>query len=132
MYLPNPVSIGALKAIAYGGFGALVRLRSARAGGLLSFAAVRVLAGWIVGLIFFVALSALVAGDSLSDRKVMLAYAPLRFLVWAVLLHVWFRPKGGRAALLGWAAAGTVLSVCIDLVVFHFVNDVSWLRIAWC
>ena len=131
MYLPNPVSIGALKALAYGGFGALVRRRSARDGGLWGFAAVRVLAGWIMGLLFFVAVQALPASEHWSDRQLVLYYAPVRFLVWAAVLHVWFRPKG-RAALLGWAAAGTLLSACIDLVVFHYVNDVSWLRIAWC
>ena len=76
-------------------------------------------------------MQALPASDHWSDRQLVLYYSPLRFLVWAAVLHLWFRPRSGRA-LAGWAAAGTALSACIDLIAFHFVNDVSWLRMAWC
>jgi uncharacterized membrane protein len=132
MYLPNPLAIGALKAIAYGAFGGLVRRFSARPGNLFGFAAVRVLGGWGAGLVFFAALAALANQAHPSDRQLLLYSAPVRFLVWALLLYAWFRPKGGIAALALWSLLATLLSTAIDLTIFHFVNDVSWLRIAWC
>src|SRR4051812_41813934 len=128
MYLPNPIAIGAVKAIAYGAFGGLVRRFSTRPGNVFAFAAIRVLAGWMAGLLFFAAVAALPSQAQWSDRQLVLFYAPVRLVLWAALLHAWFRPKGGLAALALWSLLATGLSTAIDLTIFHYVNDVSWLR----
>jgi hypothetical protein len=58
-----------------------------------------------------------------SDRQAYLAFLVPRFALWAVLIHYWFRPRGGIAALAIWSALGVALSTGIDLV--HRSRDAS-------
>jgi len=97
----------------------------------VGFGVVRLVAGWLVGAAL-VALLLRLPTPGWSDRQAYLAFLIPRFALWAVLIHYWFRPSGGIAALAIWSALGVALSTGIDLVVFHFSERVSWLRIGIC
>src|SRR5467141_327599 len=112
-YLPNPVSIGLAKAVAYSAFGWAVRLKASRPGNPLAFGALRVAAGWLVGLA--VLLFAL-RSPGWSDRGIYAALLAPRFAVWALVIHWWFRPRGGTGALAMWSLLGTALSTVLDLI----------------
>jgi hypothetical protein len=136
--VPNPVAIATAKVVGYSLFGWAVCRKSSRRGNPLGFGIVRLVAGWLVG-VALVALLLLLALLGLrlptpmwSDRQAYLAFLVPRFALWAVLIHYWFRPRGGITALAIWSVLGVALSTGIDLLVFHFSESVSWLRIGVC
>jgi uncharacterized membrane protein (GlpM family) len=130
-YVPNPVAIASAKAVAYSLFGWAVRHKSSRRGNPVGFGVVRLVAGWLVGAAL-VALLLRLSTPGWSDRQAYLAFLIPRFALWAVLIHYWFRPRGGITALAIWSVLGVALSTGIDLLVFHFSESVSWLRIGVC
>lgn len=131
-YVPNPVAIAAAKAVGYSVFGWAVRLRSARRGNPVGFGIARLAAGWLVGAALLGVLVSLQRTAGWSDRQMYLVFLVPRFVLWAVLLHYWFRPRGGIGPLAIWSAVGFALSTGIDLLVFRLYESVSWLRIGIC
>jgi hypothetical protein len=129
---PNPATISVLKFAGYSAFGWLVRRRAWRPGNSLGFALVRLLAGWLVGLTFFFVIVGPLDGRDWSDQQVYLLFLVPRLGLWAALLHLWFRPRGGTPALLFWSLLGLALSTAIDLLVFRFAASVRWFGIGIC
>ena len=130
-FVPNPLALGAVKAAAYAGFGWTVRPHAARPRNPVIFGLARVGAGFLVGLAFAMLLS-LISADRWPEHWIYLLFLVPRLLLWAALLHVWFRPRGGARALLLWSLAGTAVSAAVDLIVFQLSEKIPWLGVAIC
>ncbi len=127
-YLPNPLAVGALKALSYGAVGWAARRRASSPESVVKFALIRVAAGALVGVLF----AAAVSGASLSEVHAYLLFQVPRFVVWAALLHLFFRPRGGALELVLWSALGLGVSALTDYVVLHLFEKTPWLRMAFC
>src|SRR5712671_5636878 len=127
-FVPNPLALGAIKAAAYAGFGWTVRPHASRPRNPVLFGLARVGAGFLVGITF----AMLMSRANWSESGIYMLFLVPRLVLWAALLHVWFRPKGGARALLLWSLAGTAVSSAIDLLVFQLFEQVPWLRMSFC
>ena len=55
-----------------------------------------------------------------------------RFLSWALLIYVWYRPTGGLRSTLLWATAGTALSAAIDVTFLALADRIPFFQMGWC
>lgn len=131
-YVPNPIAVVGLKWIAYTAVGALVRRSAEHQGNPLVFGAVRVVLGWIIGGPTLLALAWVTNGAGLPDWFVLLLLPVPRVPIWSVLLHIYFRPRGGRLPLAYWTGVGVIVSTLTDLLIFGLFDDIPFLRIGIC
>ena len=137
MFVPNPVAVGVLKLVGYWGVGILVKRRAAFERSPLTFGALRVALGLIIGAIFAVLAMKMLVATPEPRWSPLQVYALLtipRYLAWALLIHVWFRPVHGGKSTFAWAAMGTAVSAAIDVLVLFTFEDVALLRstFTWC
>ncbi len=133
MILPNPVPLAAAKFLGYAALAHVVRRRGTTRGNVWLFSAIRVFLGWAVGAGLAVGLWGF--ADAWGDAQGPIYYAILtvpRFLLWAVLIHWWFRPVGGNSAALLWAGVGTGVSTAIDVVFLCLFEHVPFLGLPFC
>jgi len=131
--LPNPVAMAAVKFVGYAAVGHLVKRRASDRRNIWLFSAARVFLGWVIAAGLGVGLMRF--GDAWGESWGPIYYALLtvpRFLVWAILIRVWFRPLGGNPSTLCWAGVGTGVSTAIDLVFFKIFEHVPLLAVPFC
>lgn len=97
--VPNPLALAAVKVIAYSAFGHQVEKRSEVRRSAWIFGAMRVFVGWMVGIPLLFLLPH--EGESAGYLYYAILTVP-RFLTWAILIYVWYRPIGGRRSTLLW------------------------------
>ena len=108
------MTLTAAKVGGYWLFGACARRWALRSRSPLVFALLRAGAGVLIGVAFLWALTAFkVLG---TDLQAYVAFQALRVAVWATVLHLWFRPRGGLPALALWTFLGTAFSIGMDLL----------------
>src|SRR5918912_2517885 len=106
-FIPDPIGVGAIKAATYAAFGWSVQRGSPVRRNPVLFGLLRTAMGVLVELAF-VAILELTRADGL-DLQLYLVLQVARVFMWAVMLYVWFQPRGGTTALVLWTAAGTAL-----------------------
>lgn len=131
-YVPNPIAVVVLKSAMYSLYGWIVSARAEKARNPIVFGLLRVGAGWVVGVPTFLAIGAIGAMVHAPGWAGFLLAVPPRLWLWSKLLSFYFQPKGGRAALAGWAIGGTCLSTATDLIIFALFEHVDLLRIGIC
>jgi hypothetical protein len=124
-YVPNPVTLTAAKVGGYWLFGAVARRWALHARSPLVFAFLRAGAGLLVGITFLWAMTALKVPG--GDLQAYVVFQVFRVVVWATVLRLWFRPRGGLTALALWTVLGTALSIGMDLL----FAGLSQLNIPW-
>ena len=133
MLLPNPLALAAVKFVGYAAVGHQAKRRGTTRGNVWFFSRVRVVLGWVIGLALGVGLMRF--ADAWGESWGPICYAILtvpRFLVWAFLIRVWFKPVGGNPATFLWAGVGTAVSTVIDLVVLKLLADVPFFGVPFC
>jgi hypothetical protein len=130
-FVPDPVAVSAIKLVGYSAFGWLVQRWGQRRGNPILFGVARVAAGWLVGIAFVAALTTFPLGSGEGWSVALLLFGP-RLAMWALLIRLFFRPRGGMPALLLWALAGTLLSTGISAVIEATYKNTPWLRAGLC
>ena len=125
----NPFVLAAVKVIAYSAFGHQVEKRSEVRRNAWIFGAMRVFVGWMVGIPLFFLLPH--EGESAGYIYYAILTVP-RFLSWALLIYVWYRPTGGLRLTLLWATAGTALSAAIDVTFLALAYRIPFFQMGWC
>ena len=130
--VPNPLAAGALKFAAYVAYGALLRRSAETPRSAVAFGALRAAAGWGVGGVTLAIASSFEAPTELLQYAPYAAMSISRILLWLVLIRSYFRPSGGRRALLAWTGVGLILSIATDAIIFGVFPDVELLRMTVC
>jgi hypothetical protein len=130
MYVPNPLAFAAAKFLAYSLVGAIVKTRGATKRSALGFGLARTFSGWVVGFPLLLAGSAIFT--QLTNQGLVAWLALPRLVVSAVLIHVFFHPRGGWRETFAWSAGSVAIASIIDVAIMASFERVDWLRIPWC
>ena len=134
MYIPDPFAFAAVKTAAYSAAGFALRPRAqVRMNAFLqafAFGIMRALFGWLVGLPILLAVIAI--GNDVSRWALVASLALPRIALSGALIHVAFRPRGGRPETFACAIALMLFASAIDLLLLAKYAQIDWLRISWC
>ena len=131
MYVPNPVTVGALRFGAHCVFAAIASTRADpsrnRIGMAFSYAVLRAAGGWVIGIPLGLVL--LHHFHELTPRLMISAFAIPRFVLSALLIHWLFKPRGGRAETILWALLSVAMTSLVDI---YALGNHDWLQMTWC
>jgi len=131
MVVPNPITVGALRFGAHCVFAAIASLRAEtsrpRVGMAFAYAVLRAAGGWVIGIPLGFALMRIYEG--LTPAVMIIGFAIPRFLLSGYLIHVLFKPRGGRTETILWALLSVVMTSIVDV---YALGDHDWLQMTWC
>jgi len=131
VYVPNPVTIGALRFGVHFIFAAIASLRAEasrnRIAATFCYAVLRAAGGWVIGIPLGLVL--IHHFNGLTPRVMITAFAIPRLLLSGYLIHFCFRPRGGWAETILWALLSVAITSVEDIYV---LGDHDWLQMTWC